>query len=106
MKIVRIVGNVLVNGLPAEVGMEVLPEDMLDARGGAEVEFENGAVFISISANFGCLIGLQDFEQIPSTSAVQTVEPAIETTPSETVEFTPAVDLPVPSSRPLEDTTL
>ena len=59
MKIVRIVGQVFINGVPAEVGMDVLPEDMLDARD-AEVEFENGAVLLNINANFGYLIGIKN----------------------------------------------
>jgi hypothetical protein len=102
MKIVRIIGNVFVNGLPAEVGMDVLPEDLLDARD-AEVEFENGAVLINISANFGYLIGIRNVAEIPSTPTVQAVEFTSPITTSEGLVINPPIEL---TTQPTEDLAL
>jgi len=92
MKIVRIVGQVFINGVPAEVGSEVLPQDMLDVRA-AEVELEDGAVFISICARYCDLMGLNIESQIPSTSTVQSMEPTVTVTPEEEV-VAPVVETP------------
>jgi hypothetical protein len=92
MKIVRIVGQVFINSLPAEVGSEVLPEDMLDVRD-AEVELEDGTLFISICSRFGDLMGLSNGSEIPSTPAVQSMEPTVTVTSKKEVVETPAEDL-------------
>lgn len=73
MKIVRIIGNVFVNTVPAEVGTDVLPGDMLDARD-AEAELDSGEVYTSFC---GRLAGEVIEDTTTPSPTVQAVEPAV-----------------------------
>lgn len=92
MKIARIVGQVFVNTVPAEVGTEVYYGDMIDARD-ATVELDNGKLFIGICTRLGDVYGtLVPSGVAPDTStptptreevvvAVETTSPAEVVTP-------------------------
>lgn len=75
MKIVRIVGNVFVNTVPAEVGTTVVPGDMLDARA-AEAELDNGNVYTGFCGAIDGEVVADTTTPTPTVSAVE--QPVVE----------------------------
>lgn len=82
MIIKKLVDNVYINGVPAQIGMSIKPYDMIDARQGV-VEFESGSQLAYLSTR------LVDTEFTFSTEREPVVEPQV--TDAVTTETPPAV---------------